>query len=345
MMNWLTTNAYRPLREQSDLRASGKRAYTPRDRLVDEVAQKSFKSLIVSTDQSRRPIFLKRLSDQIFPKIDALVRKILGRPAAYPTEDDQEREILLSENMLSSDWEARSLMPIDYPSFEASQDPYMQRSELTPEKIERTEQSSFSEKKKLFVAIDRSTIFGSVLSFTVSITSTIVKLATHAISPIAPAIPFIGLFNGLANGFAIGKGIDRLRFYSKLKNELRACRYNEAEGNFGKCSKALLQKYPQLTGRAISPSRLHKFLESEVKRKKIKYAFYMASKVLGVGAAIVSFLGGLTAFAIPVIAFPALFIGLPFALLSFVIGQTGNQIAKMMRDPLLNESFQASKSN
>ncbi len=292
MMNWLTTNAYRPLREQSDLRGSGERAYTPKDRLVDNVAQKSFKTLKNSTDQIQKPIFLKRLSDQIFPKIEALFRKILGRPEAYPAEDDQESEILLNENMLSSDWEARSLMPIDYPSFEPSQDPYTQKSELTPEKIERTGRSAFSEKKSWFKAIDRSTIFGSALSFTVSIISTTIRLATHAISPIAPAVPFIGLFNGLANGFAIGKGVDRLRFYSKLKKELRACRYNEAEGNFGQYSKALLQKYPQLAGRAIAPSRLHKFLESEVKRKKIKYAFYMVSKGLGVGAAVVSFLGG-----------------------------------------------------
>lgn len=341
MNNWLTTNAYRPLRNQLDLSIDPPSSKDQRDQRVGAVARRCLEALDIQKDVvSQKAISNERISNLRLgsksQQIKSLVQGVLAKQKTHRAETRRDRELFLSENILSSDWEARSLLPIDYSMpFEAPPGAYFPRSEFSADK---KPPSPLFEKKQIYKAIDLINIAASAISFAFSFISTSIKWATHAISPLSTAIPFIGLFNGLANGFAFGKGIERLHFYSNLKKELSVGRYDATLRNFGKYSAALLTKYPQLADREISPSRLLAFLKSEVRRKQIKYGFVMTSKVLGVGAAVVSFLGGLAAFAIPIFAFPALFIGLPLAILSFGIGIAGNQIAHALRDPLLRKT-------
>ena len=190
-------------------------------------------------------------------------------------------------------------------------------------------------KEHFYRAAETGGNVGSVLSGVVSALSSLIKVVTSVVSPLGTAIPFIGLFNGLMNGFQFGKGVDRLHFYNQLAKELRPGNYDAVKRNFGPYSERLLSRFPHLKEIDIAPNRLLRLLKSEVARKRVKYSFYLASKALGFGASIVGFLGGLAAFSAPVFAFPALFLGLPLAVGAIVVGSLGNYISTRMRDPLI----------
>lgn len=337
MNDWWKTTGDRPI----DTRPSSARDHSHSkisDQKIESLAQKKFNPSGEQQDLfgERSPRSFRASSqkaDKSSSKSSDLFKAI--KSFEDSTEDAQLRQELLSSDLLSSDWEARSLLPIDYATpFEGPLPVLLQDRQISVENSEAARRVNLP-KNRFHYAIEASNAVGSGASFGISFTSSLIKWATHTLSPLASAVPFLGLFNGLANGFAFGKGIDRLRFYQNLEKELRAKAYSETAGNFGPYSARLLAKYPQLAKMEISPSRLAKFLETEVRRKKIKYLFYLASKTLGFGAATVGFLGGLAAFTIPVIAFPAIFLGLPLAILSLCLGSVGNKLAKSMRDPIL----------
>lgn len=191
-------------------------------------------------------------------------------------------------------------------------------------------------RQRIFRYIEIGGIAGGILNFVISGVSFVVKILT-AFSPLAPAIPFIGLFNTIAHASRFGIGVHELQFSRRLHRELKANAYDETTKNFGPCSAKVLAGYPKLMNMELSQSKLMEVLLAEVSRKRLKYTFVLAARVLGFGSSIAGFVGGLAAFAVPVFALPALCIGIPLAVLSIATDLLGKRLSNLRLHPLLRE--------